>query len=90
MPKRHLHLNSSGGNFRWVQQGLGLSLARTALSASTSVLFSIMADVFVKAYYRQKTGLCQGVAYEAEELSDCSFRVRRRFVFILFYAVMFY
>jgi hypothetical protein len=56
----HLHLNSSGGNFRWVQQGLGLSLARTALSASASVLFSIIADVLLRLIIVKNQGPVKG------------------------------
>jgi hypothetical protein len=38
------HLSSSEGNFRWVQQSAGLSLARTALSTSASLLSFVKAD----------------------------------------------
>jgi hypothetical protein len=41
----NLHLNSSRGNFGWVTQGVGLSHARTALSASASLLSSVIADI---------------------------------------------
>jgi hypothetical protein len=48
-----LHLSGSKGNFSWVQQGVGLSLARTALSASTSLLSFFTADaIFLRLYYR--------------------------------------
>jgi len=41
---QNLHLSSSRGNFSWVTQGVGLSHARTALSASASLLSSVIAD----------------------------------------------
>ncbi|HAF47679.1 MAG TPA: hypothetical protein DCL08_00365 [Anaerolineaceae bacterium] len=50
---RILHLSGSEGNFSWVQQGEGLSLAHTALSASADLLSFVTADnIYLRLYYR--------------------------------------
>jgi hypothetical protein len=50
-----LHLSSSGGNFGWVWQDAGLSLARTALSTAASLLSSVSAVGFCCAYIITKS-----------------------------------
>lgn len=46
-----LHLSGSRGNFGWVWQGAGLSLARTALSTAASLLSSVVADDYFHCLY---------------------------------------
>jgi hypothetical protein len=50
-----LHLSGSRGNFGWVWQGAGLSLARTALSTAASLLSSVVADDYFNAYIITKS-----------------------------------
>jgi hypothetical protein len=66
MTQMRFHLSSSEGNFRWVQQGTGLSLARTALSTSTSLLSFVKADqlftalIIVKSTFPVKQIISEG------------------------------
>jgi hypothetical protein len=53
---QEFHLSGSRGNFAWLSLGAGLSLARTALSASGRVLSSVNADdLFIDPIIAKKT-----------------------------------
>jgi hypothetical protein len=71
----NFHLSGSRGNFSWIQKDMGLSLAHIALSTSTSLLSSVIADAYLTNIIIAKKGghvkrFLQVVLHQLDEISN--------------------